>query len=191
MHISTPQACPLQWCPHPWATAEGSGVATAQGCPLYCQRRGGGRGALYLAHTQGISIAITWVSHRRVPTWAIQKKNPSVIHNMFQNKPALHFGRGRAKAARPRSAPLAGPRHPFGGIVGTPTPLFWRVAPGLGHNPQAWEGSAQPRAPPTSDWHTLGRGSGPTWVSHHSLLPYGSPPSPNDPHPLGPFPSTL
>ena len=37
-----------------------------------------------------------------------------------------------------------------GGVIAPPPPLSRKVPPCIGHDPQAWEGSARHRAPPTS-----------------------------------------
>ena len=50
-----------------------------------------------------------------------------------------------------------GPRRPFRGGQGGLSPLSRRVPPCIGHDPQAWEGSARHRAPPTS---AVGSGGG-------------------------------
>ena len=51
--------------------------------------------------------------------------------------------------AQPRTTLSGAPRRPFYGLLG-PLPIVWRLPPGIGHDPQEWEGSTQHRAPSTS-----------------------------------------
>ena len=77
----------------------------------------------------------------RVPPGA--GHNPQVVHDILPwgARSGLSVTRARCRLQDPSLVALPLALAPHGS---------WRVPPGIGHHPQAWEGSARHRAPPTS-----------------------------------------